>query len=130
MPAKDGDRYMLRVGKGSRTTFQVETVVSDAARVRGLSGRPPLPSGHGMLFLFDASARQSMWMNEMRFPLDIVWLDETFTVVHVTKGAPPCSSKADCPSYSSIYKVLFAIEMRAGDADAYGFTVGKTLSVL
>lgn len=130
MPAADGDRYMLRVGKGSRTLFSVETVVSEAARVQGLSGRPSLPEGHGMLFIFDMLSRQGMWMHKMKFPLDIVWLDEQLTVVHITRDAPPCASVANCPTYSSVKRVKYAIEMRAGEADAYGFREGLALSVV
>lgn len=130
MALKDGATFKLRVGKGSRTTFTVECVVSDQARKQGLSGRASLPAGHGMLFLFDHISRQGMWMIEMKFPLDIVWLDEHMTVVHITRNAPPCQSAANCPSYSSRYKVKYAIEMTAGEADRNGFSLGKILSVL
>jgi len=128
--AKDGDTYTLRVGKGSRTTFQVESVVSGPKKQRGLSGRAQLPSGHGMLFLFDSLSRQSMWMIEMKFPLDIVWLDENFTVVHISYNCEPCKSAAECPSYSSKFRVKYAIEMTAGEANSNGFAVGKQLFVV
>jgi uncharacterized membrane protein (UPF0127 family) len=130
MSIKDGDRFTLRVGKGSRTVFEVEIVISDEAIRRGLSGRPSLPVGHGMLFVFGSVARQGMWMIEMKFPLDIVWLDETLTVVHIVKDCPPCSDASRCPSYSSAYRVKYAIEMTAGQADKYGFSVGKQLFVV
>jgi hypothetical protein len=130
MSAKDGDTYILRVGKGSRTTFTVETVVSAPARTQGLSGRPSMPRGSGMLFIFDTISRQGMWMIDMRFPLDIVWLDEHMKVIHITKGAPPCASSANCPTYSSVHRIKYAIEMNAGDADSYGFEKGKLLSVI
>ena len=83
-----------------------------------------------MLFLFDSLARQGMWMVDMLFPLDIVWLDEQFTVVHITYGAPPCANRAECPTYSSVYKAKYAIEMTAGQAEEAGFAIGKQLSVL
>ena len=127
---KDGDIFTLRVGKGSRTRYEVETVVSGPTRQRGLSGRPSLPKGHGMLFIFDDLSRQGMWMIDMKIPLDIVWLDEQFTIVHITKGCPPCPDAAHCPTYSSIYRVKYAIEMTAGEADQYGFEVGKQLFVI
>jgi len=126
----DGKIYTLRVGKGSRTTFRVETVVSEPARQQGLSGRPPLESGTGMLFIFDSLSRQSMWMIEMKFPLDIVWLDETMTIVHCTYSADPCKSREDCPSYSSRFRVKYAIEMKGGEAEKYGFDLGKQLSIV
>jgi uncharacterized protein len=130
MPIKDGDVYTLRVGKGSRTTYKIEVVVSPPALKQGLSGRPHLPAGHGMFFVFGSVAKQGMWMIDMRFPLDIVWLDENMTVVHITWNAPPCQNANQCPNYSSVKRVKYAIEMTAGEAAHYGFAVGKQLTVV
>lgn len=126
----DGDKFKLRIGKGSRATINVEVVISPKAIVQGLSGRPPLSAGNGMLFIFPEIAKKSMWMPDMKFALDIIWLDENMGIVHITKDCEPCVSRDACPSYSSKYKVKYAIELKAGDADAYGFEVGKTLFVV
>jgi uncharacterized membrane protein (UPF0127 family) len=127
MSVKDGDKYTLSVG--GRATFNVTTVVSPPARQRGLSGNPGLPTGSGMLFIFDTLAHQSMWMPDMKFALDIVWLDETMTVVNITYNTPPCISRDDCVSYSSIHLVKYAIEMTAGDATKYKFSIGTQIQV-
>ena len=128
MPAKDGDRYTLILGS-TGNTFEVEAVVSPQALQRGLSGRTWLHSGTGMLFIFPVLTLQSMWMPDMRFPLDIVWLDENLSVVHITYGLQPCVVKTDCPSSSSKYEAKYAIEMPQGDAAKYGFRNGMSLSV-
>ena len=130
MPAKDRDIYMLRLGLGPKL-FQVETAVSPQAQLRGLSGRETLPPGTGMLFLFEELKIHSMWMPDMRFPLDIVWLDENLTVVHITENCPPCPERDPkvCPSYSSQRMAKYAIEMTAGEAASYGFTPGLSLRV-
>lgn len=130
MSIKDGDVFTLRVGKGSRNTFKVEVVISPAAIVKGLSGRPSLTEGAGMLFIFPTVSRQSMWMIDMKFPLDIVWLDETFTVVHITYGCAPCPNAANCPTFSSVKRVKYAIEMTATAAAFYGFEKDKQLVVI
>ena len=130
MSIKDGDRFTLRIGARSHTTYKVEVVVSPAATKQGLSGRPFLRTGHGMLFIFGSLSKQGMWMIDMLFPLDIVWLDENLEVVHISAGCPPCPSVAQCPTYSSVYRAKYAIEMTAGEAGAYGFAVGKQLSVV
>jgi len=130
MSIKDGDVFTLRVGKKSHTLYTVEVVISPAATKQGLSGRPSLRKGHGMLFVYGGISKQSMWMIEMRFPLDIVWLDENLEIVHITKGCAPCPNATQCPTYSSVYRVKYAIEMTAGEADTYGFQVGKQLLVV
>jgi uncharacterized membrane protein (UPF0127 family) len=83
-----------------------------------------------MLFLFDDLRERTMWMPDMKFALDIVWLDENMTVVHVTEGATPCPDRLQCPSYSSRFMVKYAIEMGAGEAGRYGFLPGVTLGVV
>jgi len=130
MPAKDGDIYMLRVGPSGGPVIQVETVTSPAAIKQGLSGRPSMPSGTGLFFVFPELAIRSMWMPNMRFPLDIVWLDEHLSVVSITYDAKPCPTIDNCPQYTSTYKALYAIEMNAGDAAAKGFRVGLSLTVV
>ena len=129
MSVKDGDIYKLKV-EGRATPFNVRVVVSPEARRKGLSGHPELPSGSGVLFLFDTLSYQTMWMPDMKFPLDIVWLDETFTIVNITYNAPPCESRDDCPSYSSVNLVKYAIEMTAGEANKYGFALGKEVRII
>lgn len=123
---KDGDKLIFRTPSGQR--FKTELVTSKAATKRGLMYRDGLLPGNGMFFLFtDAAQRRSMWMNNMRFPLDIVWLDASLKIVSIRKNVQPCISSADCPSISSIYKAQHAIELGAGEADALGLQQGDTL---
>lgn len=127
MPAKDGDVYVLQ---GGQVRVQVETVVSEAARIQGLSDRASMPRGTGLLFVMDRAAVHGMWMFKMRFPLDIIWLDDYMRVVNITRGCPPCLTRENCPSYSSVYPARYAIELNAGDADALNFREGVSLRVI
>jgi uncharacterized membrane protein (UPF0127 family) len=129
MSVKDGDAYKLKI-EGRAKHFNVSTVISPQARSKGLSGHPALPTGTGLLFIFDTLSYQSMWMPDMKFALDIVWLDEHFTVVNITYNALPCETRDDCRSYSSVNLVKYAIEMTAGDATKYGFAVGKSPQII
>ena len=128
MPAQDGDTYTLVLSSTDKI-FNVETVVSPDALKRGLSNRKSLKKGTGMLFIFQDLDRQTVWMPDMYFPLDVVWLDETLSVVNITYGLQPCSSRNDCPSSSSVYMCKYAIEMNAGEAAIYGFMNGTQLKI-
>jgi uncharacterized membrane protein (UPF0127 family) len=101
MPAQDGDTYTLVLSSTGKI-FNVETVMTPDALKRGLSNRKSLKKGTGMLFIFQDLDRHTMWMPDMYFPLDVVWLDETLSVVNITYGLQPCSSRNDCPSSSSV----------------------------
>ena len=109
MPAKDGERFELRIGRYGAKRLQVVTVASPESIQKGLSGHPILPPGEGMFFIFHDLSEYSMWMPEMRFPLDVIWLDENLVVVHRNLNCPPCPNRKNCPSYHSEVLAKLAI---------------------
>jgi len=108
--------------------FLVEVVSTPADLKQGLSNRLSLLPRKGMLFVFPKVEKQSMWMPDMNFPLDIVWIDDTKTIVKIEENATPCADNHNCKSYGSGSPVLYAIELNAGDAARIGLVVGLTLS--
>lgn len=108
--------------------FLVEVARTPQELSTGLSNRKSLPPRQGMLFIFPKVGLQSMWMPSMNFSLDIVWLDANKTIVKIDTNVSPCSGNKNCKNYSSIYPVLYAIELNAGDASLIGLSVGKALS--
>lgn len=95
----------------SEQTFAVQLADTPDLRARGLSGVPRLASSTGMLFVFDESAPREFWMKEMRFPLDVVWMNEEWRVVGITRNATPDSFPARFPSPGPI---RYALEVPAG----------------
>jgi uncharacterized membrane protein (UPF0127 family) len=89
--------------------------------------RPSLPEDRGLLFLFDRLDFHSIWMKNCRFPIDIVWLDEQATVVHLEEAAPPCRAEP-CPVYEPLRQALYVLEINAGQARREGVTIGSKLS--
>ena len=113
---------------GSRISrFLVEVVKTPEELKKGLSGRQSLGQRRGMLFVFPTTGKQSMWMPNMHFSLDIVWIDENREIVKIEENVNPCSDMNKCISYSSYYRVKWAIELNAGDASRIGIEVGKKL---
>jgi len=110
----------------SGKALSVEVMVTDADRQMGLMFRPSLPEDRGMLFVFGELDFHGIWMKNCRFPIDIVWLDESRTVVHVAEAVPPC--KADpCPVYQPLRKAAYVLELNAGQARREKALVGATL---
>jgi uncharacterized membrane protein (UPF0127 family) len=125
---KDGE-ILTFAGHRLKPEFQVEVVVSEAARQRGLMFRDRLPPHRGMFFFYDDEPqRRNMWMPNMRFPLDIVWLDEKLKIVSIRHNIEPCADIRRCPRISSIYKCQYAIEFPAGEVAALGLRVGDILT--
>jgi uncharacterized membrane protein (UPF0127 family) len=67
-------------------------------------------------------------MADMRFALDLVWLDERDTVLAVLDSVPPCSQQP-CPLYEppDTDAAIAVLELPAGDAKRRGIVVGAVL---
>lgn len=103
--------------------FRVETAVTDAERHRGLMHRDTLASGEAMLFFFEKEGILPIWMKNVRFPLDILWLDREGRIVHFEENVPPCTTR-DCPSYYAPGPAAFVLETPAGSIGLYGLEKG------
>jgi uncharacterized membrane protein (UPF0127 family) len=110
----------------SGKVLQVELMVKDEDRAMGLMFRPSLPTDRGLLFVFDGPDFHGIWMKNCRFPIDIVWLDESGRVVHVAEAVPPCE-KDPCAVYQPMRKASYVVELNAGQARREKATVGAEL---
>ncbi len=126
---KDGDILSFRTPRGD--LLKLEFLASAEAKRMGFQFRDRPRSKTGLFFFnTEPPHRRSMWMPNMRFPLDIVWLDGNLTIVSIRKNVPPCPNVDNCPSISSIYKAQHAIELGAGDADILQLKPGDTFKVV
>jgi uncharacterized membrane protein (UPF0127 family) len=106
--------------------LQTEVMVSDEDRAMGLMFRPSLPRDRGMLFVFEEPDFHGIWMKNCRFPIDILWLDEDKTIVHVAESVPPCKSEP-CPVYEPMRKASYVVELNAGEARREKAVVGAAV---
>jgi hypothetical protein len=94
--------------------------------VKGLSGRGSMNPGTGMLFSM-LNARD-FWMKDMKFPLDIVWINDKHEVVDITENLPvPTSSFM--PLYSPRRLSTYALEINGGEAKALGINIGDAVEI-
>lgn len=98
-------------------TFTVEVATTREQQNTGLSGRPELPEGTGMLFLFEDRSPRTFWMPDMSFDLDIAWIADG--VVLGVDTMTPCEAEqdAECERWSSPGEVDAALEVPAGALD-------------
>lgn len=105
----------------------IEIADSPEERAKGLMNRSFLAPSAGMLFAFEQSAPHSFWMKNTLIPLDVIWLDEKFSVVDV-KTMVACKSEP-CPLYAPKTNAKYALEVNAGVAERSGVTEGSWLIV-
>jgi uncharacterized membrane protein (UPF0127 family) len=97
----------------------VEIAASEATRERGLSGRVTLVDDSGMLFLFNAPARYTFWMKEMRFPIDVLWIRDG-KIVDLAFNIQPLESDQTATRFSPLYPADAVLEVPAGFAARHG----------
>ena len=111
--------------------FTVEVADNSEARARGLSGQARLPSGGGMLFVFQESRVHTFWMKGMLFPLDLVWIGEECTVDNITANVPfptPEQADSDLPRFRPPLPVRYVLEIPGGQAAASQLQVGDPVT--
>jgi len=111
--------------------FQVTAEVARSAgdKANGLSGRQALGEDEGMLFVYDEPCKPGFWMPGMNFPLDMVFLDENFTVVGVNANAQPCKPNSACPFYHPKENALYVLEVNANTSAEHGAVEGAVLEL-
>ena len=106
-----------------------ELAVTEAERQRGLMFREELKEDQGMLFIFEREGIYAFWMKNMRFPIDILWLDKEKMVVHIESEVPPCP-RDPCPSYAPSQAAQYVLELRSGWVKRHGLRLYERLDFI
>lgn len=104
----------------------VEIVDTPVARARGLMGRDRLEDRQGMLFVMGLPGPSAVWMKNMRFAIDILWLDVEGKIVDAKRNIPPCTQKK-CRQYRSRSPASFVLEVPSGFIRKYRIKRGDTV---
>jgi uncharacterized membrane protein (UPF0127 family) len=103
-----------------------ELAVTDEQRQQGLMFRDKMDENQGMLFIFEGEDVRSFWMKNMRFPIDIIWLDAGKTIVHIAADVPPCPVEP-CDSYVPKSGAMYVLELKSGAAARHGLRLNERL---
>jgi hypothetical protein len=104
----------------------VEIAATDQERMRGLSGRKDLAAGNGLLFVFPGSALHGIWMKDMNFAIDIMWISQDLRVVTIAENVAPESFPA---VYRPAAPARYVLELKAGSARVLGIAAGTTVTL-
>ncbi len=104
--------------------IKVDLAQSKAEQELGLSGRSSLAPDEGLLFVFENSAQHLFWMKDMKFAIDIIWIDADGKVVYIKKSATP-------DSYPEVFKptlnAKYVLEVLAGFSDSNNLKEGDSV---
>ena len=110
--------------------FGADTVLAEVAatadeRADGLMYRDDVPDGTGMLFVFPDVSVRSFWMANTYVPLDIAFLDTSFSVVDIAQMQPLVTE-----SYTSRAPAMYGLEVRQGWLAEHGIDVGDRAQIV
>lgn len=110
-------KRQMRIKNKTFSMFIAETLAQGAV---GLMYRPRIKQNEGMFFTFPFEHRWKIWMLNMRFPLDVIWLDRYGRVVHMEKGLRPCKNVFSCKSYAPKARARYVLELSSGQIKKLG----------
>lgn len=109
-------------------TFTVLIANTEQEKEKGLSQRDSLPQNMGMIFPFDKPDYYGFWMKDMKFPLDIIWMNQGKIVTIVNNLQPPTSANPNLPVFKPVSPSDMVLEINAGLANKYNFKVGDSVT--
>ena len=104
--------------------FSSEIMDTNQLRQKGLSGRSNIGQDNAMIFVFDDTARHCFWMKDMKFNIDMVWLDAGNKVVAIEKRVSPGSYPT-----SYCHNGTKVIELAAGTTERIKLRVGDHIDL-
>ncbi len=108
------------------TTILLNLAVTNFEKERGLGGNFFLSNSNGMLFVYDRVGYPAIWMKNMIFPIDIIWLNSDFRIVDVEKNISPITYPT---AFRPDLPAQYVLEVNAGFFDLHNIQIGDTLKL-
>jgi len=119
----------VQLNQESDLKFDLEYAKTPTQQSLGLSLRPCLPKNAAVLFLFATDDNHGIWMKEMKFPIDVVWLNSDKKIVKIEKNMQPSSYETDPPTiYRPSKDSSYVLEFNKGIADTLKLKEGSQLT--
>jgi len=104
-------------------SFDLLVARTSEQKAKGLEVVSSLQENEGMYFLFEKSQHVTFHMGGVRFPIDILFLDDLLRITKVVKDAKPGTKD----TWSAVASTV--IELPGGSCDKYNISVGDTVSI-
>ena len=123
-----GEWWKIRI---DTIPLEAEVVKTPQEQQMGLGNRFSLPSGQGMLFLYDHPGVRIFWMKRMNFPIDIIWIRKG-RIVFIQENIPP--PEPDTPDtqlerYGQGVLADMVLEVPAGFVRNHGISFNSNLFI-
>lgn len=108
--------------------FSAYIADTPARQAIGLMFRERLKNSECMLFIFNKPGSYGIWMRNMRFPIDIIWLDDCRKVISVKNAVQPAGS-LEFTTYHPSAAAKYVIEIQSGFIRQNKIKVGQHIDI-
>ena len=107
---------------------EVQASVADtlSKRIKGLSDTPFFPPNVVKLFAFGVPGSHSIWMKDMNYAIDIIWVAQHGAVVHIEENVSPDTYPE---SFSSPTPAWYVVEASAGFVASSSIAIGSKVVI-
>jgi len=105
--------------------IHAEVAADMGSRMTGLMHRKSMAQNDGMVFVFEESATQCMWMKNTLIPLSVAFIDEAGTIINIADMKPQTED-----SHCAARPARYALEMNKGWFAQRGIKPGSRLGGL
>ena len=119
----EGNLSILNDKNKTLAEFKIEIADSPYERQTGMMYRDSLEEQHGMLFIFENSELRGFYMKNTLIPLDLIFIDENYEIVHIYSKATPYETA----SISSQLPAKYVFEINGGLSKQIGIQKGMEI---
>ncbi len=119
----EGNLSILNDENKTLAEFKIEIADSPYERQTGLMYRDILEEQHGMLFIFENSELRGFYMKNTLIPLDLIFIDKDYEIVHIYSKAKPYETA----SISSQLPAKYVFEINGGLSEQIGIQKGMKI---
>ncbi len=114
------------INNATSSGVELKTEIADTQALKnlGLSGRNSIDEDRAMLFVFNDSGYYGFWMKDMKFAIDIIWIDENKKIVHIAPNVAPDTYPE---SFQSKGLAKYVLEVQAGLTKSKNIKVGDSV---
>lgn len=112
---------------------KVEVADSPVAKQRWLTFREDkLPFDSAMILVYNKSDLYPIWLLNIEFNVDLLWLDEQANIVYIVKDALPCKTALDVTgcTYKNTKPAKYILAATAGFIDFYNITNHSRIKII
>jgi uncharacterized membrane protein (UPF0127 family) len=112
--------------------INIKIADTEEKRIQGLSETKELKEDQGMWFTFPEEGYYSIWMKDMNFSIDILWLNSDLEIIHTESEVSPDTyrSSLDAEIFISPVPAQYVLEIPSGMSEKYELSLNSKVHLI